>query len=129
MVKLIPVIVVGIEVDRRTFRAAATRAVGPCQGRTGALGGLHAHLDHAELDTYEIWEVRRAWRGSVAQLDALNRTMEVLRQNLHGISGIDARRCIRSLPALGAELDARLAELEKQVTSPRFQLEQEFRKL
>ncbi len=27
------------------------------------------------------------------------------------------------------QLDARLAELEKQVTSPRFQLEQEFRKL
>jgi len=26
-------------------------------------------------------------------------------------------------------LDKRLAELEKQVTSPRFQLEQEFRKL
>jgi hypothetical protein len=79
---------------------------------TGALGGLHAHLDHAELDTYEIWEVRRAWRDSVAQLDAMNRTIEVLRQNLHGISGIDARRCIRSLPALGAELDARLAAIE-----------------
>jgi uncharacterized membrane protein YccC len=79
---------------------------------TGALGGLHAHLDHAELDTYEIWEVRRAWRHSVAQLDAMNRTIEVLRQNLHGISGIDARRCIRSLPALGAELDARLAAIE-----------------
>jgi uncharacterized membrane protein YccC len=36
---------------------------------TRALGGLHTRLDHAELDTYEIWEVRRAWRGSVAQTD------------------------------------------------------------
>jgi uncharacterized membrane protein YccC len=79
---------------------------------TRALGGLHTRLDHAELDTYEIWEVRRAWRGSVAQLDAMNRSMEALRQTFHELSGIDAQRYIRSLPALGAELDARLAAIE-----------------
>ena len=79
---------------------------------TGALGGLHTRLDHAELDTYEIWEVRRAWRGSVAQLDAMNRTMEALRLTFDELSGIDAQRYIRSLPALGAELDARLAAIE-----------------
>ena len=80
---------------------------------TRALGGLRTRLDHAELDTYEVWEVRRAWRGSVAQLGALNGTMEALRQTFHELSGLDARRYIRSLPALGAELDARLVAIER----------------
>ena len=79
---------------------------------TRALGGLHTSLDHAELDTYEIWEVRLAWRRSIAQLGALNGTMEALRQTFHELSGIDARRYIKSLPALGAELDARLGAIE-----------------
>jgi uncharacterized membrane protein YccC len=79
---------------------------------TRALGGLHTLLDHAELDTYEIWEVRRAWRGSVAQLGALNGTMEALRQTFHELGGIDAQRFIKALPAVAAELDARLAAIE-----------------
>jgi uncharacterized membrane protein YccC len=79
---------------------------------TRALGGLHTRLDHAELDTYEIWEVRRAWRGSVAQLGALNSTMEALRQTFHELGGIDAQRYIKSMPAVGTELDARLAAIE-----------------
>jgi hypothetical protein len=79
---------------------------------TRALGGLRTRLDHAELDTYEIWEVRHAWRRFVAQLGALNGTMEALRQTFHELSGLDARRYIRSLPALGAELDARLVAIE-----------------
>jgi hypothetical protein len=79
---------------------------------TRALGGLHTRLDHAELDTYEVWEVRYAWRRFIAQLGALNGTMEALRQTLHELNGLDAQRYIRSLPALGAELDNRFAAIE-----------------
>jgi hypothetical protein len=79
---------------------------------TRALGGLPMGLDHAELDTWEIWEVRRAWRGFVAQVGALNGTMEAWRQTFHELGGIDAQRSIPSLSALGAELDARFAAIE-----------------
>jgi hypothetical protein len=79
---------------------------------TRALGGLHTLLDHAELDTYEIWEVRRAWRGFVAQLGALHGTMEAWRQTFNELEELDVQRFVNSLPAVGAELDARLAAIE-----------------
>ena len=79
---------------------------------TGTLGGLPMQLDHAELDTYEIWEVRRAWRSCVAQLGALNNTLEAWRQVFDELETVDSRRVIPSLPAVAAELDARLAAIE-----------------
>jgi hypothetical protein len=76
---------------------------------TRALGGLPARLDQAELDTYEIWEVRRAWRGFVTQLGALQGTLEAWRQLFHELDALDVVRLLPALPALRAELDARLA--------------------
>jgi uncharacterized membrane protein YccC len=76
---------------------------------TRALGGLPARLDQAELDTYEIWEVRRAWRAFVTQLGALQGTLEAWRQLFHELDALDVARLLPTLPALRAELDARLA--------------------
>jgi hypothetical protein len=75
---------------------------------TRALGGLPTRLDQAELDTYEIWEVRRAWRGFVTQIGALQGTLEAWRQLFHELETLDAERFIPALPALRAELDARI---------------------
>ncbi len=75
---------------------------------TRTLASLPTKLDQAELDTYEIWEVRRTWHGFIAQLGALQSTLEAWRQLFHELDGLDAERLIPALPALRAELDARL---------------------
>ena len=75
---------------------------------TRNLASLPTKLDQAELDTYEIWEVRRTWHGFIAQLGALQGTLEAWRQLFHELDAVDAERLIPALPALRAELDARL---------------------
>ncbi len=75
---------------------------------TRTLASLPTKLDQAELDTYEIWEVRRTWHGFIAQLGALQGTLEAWRQLFHELDAVDAERLIPALPALRAELDARL---------------------
>lgn len=68
------------------------------------------------------WGVRRA-RRSARRREERRAERETASENLAPRPTIkDVRERYRSL-------DKRLAELEKQVTSPRFQLEQEFRKL
>jgi uncharacterized membrane protein YccC len=75
---------------------------------TRTLASLPTKLDQAELDTYEIWEVRRTWHGFIGQLGALQGTLEAWRQLFHELDAVDAERLIPALPALRAELDARL---------------------
>ena len=87
---------------------AAQEATKLRTGLTRAIGGLPARLDQAELDTYEVWEVRRAWRGFVSQLGALQGTLEAWRQLFYELDAIDVTRLLPNLPALRAELDARL---------------------
>jgi uncharacterized membrane protein YccC len=81
-------------------------------GVTSALGGLQTLLDHAELDTYEIWEVSREWRGCTTQLIGLNDTMESWRQVSCDFREIDVQRYVKGLPEFAAELDARLTAIE-----------------
>lgn len=79
---------------------------------TRTLGGLSTLLDHAELDTSVIWEVRHEWRGFIAQLTDLHNTMESWRQVFHELREIEAQRCIKALAKLGDELDARFGAIE-----------------
>ncbi|MEJ2197685.1 MAG: FUSC family protein, partial [Desulfuromonadales bacterium] len=81
-------------------------------GVTGDLGNLQTLLDHAELDTYEIWEVRREWRGCITQLIGLNDTMEKWRQVSRDFREIDVQRYVKGLPEFAAEIDARLTAIE-----------------
>ncbi|MBW2520536.1 MAG: FUSC family protein [Deltaproteobacteria bacterium] len=79
---------------------------------TGTLGSLQTLLDHAELDTYEIWEERREWRGFISQLIELNDTMESWRQVAHDFREIDFQRYVKAFPEFGAELGARFTAIE-----------------
>lgn len=68
------------------------------------------------------WGTRRARRRARRREERRAESREVPDRTVSGPSIKDVRERYSSL-------DKRLAELEKQVTSPRFQLEQEFRKL
>ena len=48
------------------------------------LGGL---LDGAEIDSYEVWEARHAWRSLIHQFSQLTSTSERWRQGLAGAEG------------------------------------------
>jgi phage shock protein C len=74
------------------------------------------------VETRCCWGMRRDRRRKGRRENRRSAAPEETRQTTSGPSVKDVRERYSSL-------DKRLAELEKQVTSPRFQLEQEFRKL
>lgn len=74
------------------------------------------------VETRCCWGMRRARRPHRTRKSKVSRTDKEPAAAPAGPSIKDVRERYQSL-------DKRLAELEKQVTSPRYQLEQEFRKL
>jgi hypothetical protein len=72
------------------------------------LGGL---LDGAEIDSYEIGEAHRAWRGLIQQFSQLNSAFECWRQSFPEVREFDSQRLMPELPRLAAELDRRFAEI------------------
>lgn len=82
-----------------------------------------SHRDPGSVvETRCCWGIRRRRRSSRARKVREADAVKERKAAPAGPSVKDIRERYRSL-------DKRLAELEKQVTSPRFQLEQEFRKL
>ncbi len=53
------------------------------------LGGL---LDGAEIDSYEVWEARHAWRSLIHQLSQLTSTSERCRQSSADVREVDRQR-------------------------------------
>jgi len=78
--------------------------------------------DDVVVERHCCWSIRRASRSDRARSRRESRVKEPPNVAPMGPSATDVRKRYRSL-------DKRLAELERKVTSPRFQLEQEFRKL
>lgn len=76
---------------------------------TANVAHLPAVVDGAELDSFEVWEVRRLWRRCAAEFAALNETMERWRHGFPELEKSDLERLMPGLAAVGAELDARLA--------------------
>jgi len=72
------------------------------------LGGL---LDGAEIDSYDVWEARHAWRGFIHRLSQLTSASERCRQSLAEIWELDLRQLLPELPEFAAELDHRFAEI------------------
>jgi uncharacterized membrane protein YccC len=72
------------------------------------LGGL---LDGAEIDSYEIGEAHRAWRGLIQQFLQLTSASERWRQSFPEVRELDGQRLMPELPRLAAELDRRFAEI------------------
>ncbi|MGB5337216.1 MAG: PspC domain-containing protein [Woeseiaceae bacterium] len=77
---------------------------------------------HGGVETSRCWGIRKSRREARTRDDARRKARDDYRAPPAGPTIDAVRERCRSL-------DKRLAELEKQVTSPRFQLEQEFRKL
>ncbi len=78
--------------------------------------------DEVVVETRCCWGIRRARRSARSRNKREPRAKREHAETPTGPSVQEVRKRYQSL-------DKRLAELEKQVTSPRFQLEQEFRKL
>lgn len=78
--------------------------------------------DEVLVETRCCWGIRRARRSARSRKGRESRVKRERVVTPTGPSVEDVRKRYQSL-------DKRLADLEKQVTSPRFQLEQEFRKL
>jgi uncharacterized membrane protein YccC len=74
------------------------------------LGGL---LDGAEIDSYEVWEARHAWRSLIHQLSQLTSTSERWRQSSSDVREVDRWRLIPELAKFASELDRRFAEIER----------------
>jgi uncharacterized membrane protein YccC len=79
------------------------------QGRA-RLGGL---LDGAEIDSYDVWEARHAWRGLIRELSQLTSASERWGQSLAEVREFDLRRLLPELPEFAAELDHRFAEIDR----------------
>ena len=76
---------------------------------------------------YCCWGVRRS--RSTSRRDRRARRRAEKRSSMEEPVAVAAGPSLKDIKERYKTLDQRLAELEKQVTSPRFQLEQEFRKL
>jgi malate synthase len=74
------------------------------------LGGL---LDGAEIDSYEVWEARHAWRSLIHRLSQLTGTSEHWRQSSAEVSEVDRRRLIPEpeLAKFASEIDRRFTEI------------------
>jgi hypothetical protein len=80
------------------------------QGTQG-LARLGALLDGAEIDSYDVWETRHAWRGLIHRLSQLTSASERWRQSLAEVRALDLRQLLPQLPEFAAVLDHRFAEI------------------
>lgn len=78
-----------------------------------ALGSLQELLDHAEIDTSEIWDKRHAWRRVISQLQAIDTTMEGWRLGFAELAQVDTSSAILQLPAMAQELEARFTAVKQ----------------
>jgi uncharacterized membrane protein YccC len=78
---------------------------------TQVLARLSGLLDGAEMDSYEVWEARHAWRSLIRQLTQLTAMSERSRQSSADVGEVDRQRLIPELSKFASELDHRFAEI------------------
>jgi len=78
----------------------------------GQLPGLGDRLEGAVTASYEVWEVRHAWRRCISQLAGLSQALERWRLGFNEIQALDLYQFIPGLGAFGAELEARFAAID-----------------
>jgi uncharacterized membrane protein YccC len=76
---------------------------------TQMLARLDGLLDGAELDSYEVWEARYAWRSLIHQLSQLTSMSERCRQSSADVREVDRQRLLPELAQFASELDRRFA--------------------
>jgi uncharacterized membrane protein YccC len=69
-------------------------------------------LNAAEMDSYEVWEVRRLWRRFRDQSKALMETLERWRQSFAEIQSLPLAKLLPNLEAVCSELERRFAQVE-----------------
>ena len=62
-------------------------------------------LNAAEIDSYEVWEVRHQWRQFCDQLMSLMETLERWRQSFAEIQSLNLHKLLPNLEAVCSELD------------------------
>ena len=77
------------------------------------LSQLGQVLNAAEMDTYQAWELRHAWRRFLQQSSVLAETLGRWRMSLPEIRALDLARLLRGADALLAELDRRFEQIER----------------
>jgi len=70
-------------------------------------------LDAAEVDSWEVNEMRPAWRGCREQIADLRDTLERWQPDFNELQKLDLVRLVPNLPAFGVEIEARLTEIER----------------
>lgn len=96
----------------------------------GYLAGVFLIPAESRRDYETVIETRCCWGFGRARRSAQSRQARESRSQRDRESGAaPAAPSVSAIRERYKTMDKRLAELEKQVTSPRFQLEQEFRKL
>ena len=70
-------------------------------------------LDAAETDTYDVWELRRQWRGYQGQALNLTETIERWREGFREIQSLDLPKLLPGLEAFNTELEMRFIQIER----------------
>jgi uncharacterized membrane protein YccC len=70
-------------------------------------------LDAAEIDTYEVWEMRQQWRQYQRQSADFAETMEGWHANFSELQLLDIQSLLPNLMTFGAELDERFTQIER----------------
>jgi uncharacterized membrane protein YccC len=73
-------------------------------------------LDAAETDSYEVWEVRKQWRGYQHQTAELGQLLNLMDNSLSDTRKLDLQHLFPNLIAFGAELDRRLEQIERMLS-------------
>ena len=69
-------------------------------------------LSAAELDTYEVWEMRRQWRTFLQLSKNLAETLARWRESFSEIQQLDLSKFLSNLETFSAELDDRFAQID-----------------
>jgi uncharacterized membrane protein YccC len=70
-------------------------------------------LDAAETDTYDVWEVRRLWRGYLGQTLKLTEMIERWREGYSEIQSLGLPKLLPGLDVFNAEIEVRFAQIER----------------
>ncbi|MGB5326792.1 MAG: FUSC family protein, partial [Gammaproteobacteria bacterium] len=68
-------------------------------------------LDAAEIDSTDVWELRRPWRRYQQQQMELMQALERWRESLAEVEALHLLQLLPKLETFGAELDGRLAQI------------------
>jgi hypothetical protein len=70
-------------------------------------------LDAAEVDSWEVDEMRHAWRRCKVQIVDLIQTMERWRQDFYSLKDLDLEQFVPNLKAFKEEIDARFTQIAR----------------